>query len=378
MMDDTYFKTRLSYEPQRDAVWAEITRYLQRFVPRDSAVLELGAGYCSFINQIEAREKHALDRSEVINRYAKPPVIRHIQDCEDLRSFTHGYFDVIFSSFLFEHLTREKLNRVLVQVRRILKPNGTLITLLPNFKYISRHYFDDYTHVQIFSHISFSDYLVSRGFTVGEVQGRFLPYSFKSWLPQSPLLTRLYLSLPFRPFAGNMLVVARNMDAPSKPVPKSSPPRRDQKARPDTRRQDPAAAGRHQARDDRFSRTPDRDGRRFDSGEKPIDAEQVAGAKEPVRKESQAGSGPAPRETPDPIEAQTGIRHGRRSRRSAAEHYGVKPIVPDDVRPGIVPDADPGGSTSEAPEIAFSGREGSGGDTGPISPLDLRNRRRKK
>jgi len=208
--DEKYFETRLSYEPKRDAIWAVVTQYLQRFVPDDAIVLELGAGYCTFINNVKAAEKHALDRSRIIEKHAADTVKTHVMDCENLDIFSSAGMDVVFSSFLYEHLTREGLDNVMKSLRRILKPDGMLITLLPNFKYIYRHYFDDYTHIQVFSHISFSDYLVSQGFSIVNVQGRFLPYSFKSRLPQSPLLTRIYLALPFRPLAGNMLVVAKN------------------------------------------------------------------------------------------------------------------------------------------------------------------------
>ncbi len=207
-----YFNTRLSPEPKRDAIWKEITRHLQRFIPENARILELGAGYCSFINQIKASRKHALDRSGVIRRYAHKDVTLHITNCTNLRIFEDNSFDVVFSSFLYEHLNRQELNIVMRELRRILRTDGILMTMLPNFKYIARHYFDDYTHKQIFSHISFADYLESRGFEVTHVQGKFIPYSFKSRLPKSALLMRLYLWMPWSPFAGNMLVVARNRE----------------------------------------------------------------------------------------------------------------------------------------------------------------------
>ncbi|MBN1355106.1 class I SAM-dependent methyltransferase [bacterium] len=217
--DDGYFNTRLSYEPRRDVVWKAIVEYLQRFVPNDARILELGAGYCSFINQIKASEKHALDISAITRKHAGTDVKVSIQNCTNLGSYRSNMFDAVFSSFLFEHLSREDLDRVMNQLRRIIRTGGVLITMLPNYKYISRHYFDDYTHLQVFSHISFTDYLSSRGFEPTEVQGRFIPYTFKSRLPKSAFLTRIYLHLPWRPFAGNMLVIARNPEyKPSQPT----------------------------------------------------------------------------------------------------------------------------------------------------------------
>ena len=231
---DGYFDTRLSYEPKRDAVWKPIVNYLQRYILEDSRVLELGAGYCSFINQVKASERHALDKSDIIRNYADKEVQTHVKNCKNLRSLPSRSFDVVFSSFLYEHLTRRELDIVMKDLRRILTKTGILITLLPNFKYVYKHYYDDYTHVQVFTHLSFADYLVSHGFEIMEVQGRFLPYSFKSRFPKSPLLTSLYLRLPFRPFAGNMLVVAKNTD---KPVQGINQPHRN-RSRPQPRQQE--------------------------------------------------------------------------------------------------------------------------------------------
>ncbi len=38
---------------------------------------------------------------------------------------------------------------------------------------------------------------------------RFLPFSMRSRVPKWPWLVRLYLRLPFKPMAGQMLLVAR-------------------------------------------------------------------------------------------------------------------------------------------------------------------------
>jgi hypothetical protein len=52
--------------------------------------------------------------------------------------------------------------------------------------------------------------LRSRGFLIDEVRARFLPYSMRgSRLPIQRWLVRAYLQSPFKPMAGQMLVVAR-------------------------------------------------------------------------------------------------------------------------------------------------------------------------
>ncbi|MBN2055001.1 class I SAM-dependent methyltransferase [bacterium] len=209
MMDrDGYYATRLSYEPSRDKIWREVVRYLRRYVPRDAAVLELGAGYCGFINEIDCAEKHALDIRPVIEQYAADSVVTHVLSCVELETLPHKRMDVIFTSFLFEHLDFEELDRTAAGMKAVLKPGGRLIVLQPNFRYAFREYFDDYTHKRIFTHVSLADYLTAHGFIVKVVIPRFLPYSFKSRLPKSALLARIYLRLPYRPMGKNMLIVA--------------------------------------------------------------------------------------------------------------------------------------------------------------------------
>ena len=46
------------------------------------------------------------------------------------------------------------------------------------------------------SHLAVAEHLYGAGFDVGAVIPRFIPFSFRSRLPQSVVLTRLYLKCP--------------------------------------------------------------------------------------------------------------------------------------------------------------------------------------
>jgi hypothetical protein len=85
----------------------------------------------------------------------------------------------------------------------------------PNFKYCSTTYFDDYTHIQIFTDASLLDFLEAYGFKVIGNYPKFMPVNMKSTLrlnlPMLPLLVRSYLHSPFKPFAGQMLMVSQNL-----------------------------------------------------------------------------------------------------------------------------------------------------------------------
>lgn len=209
--DEAYYRSRLKPNKKREAAWCELTKYIQKDINPEGRLLELGAGYCHFINKVQAREKHALDRFEEVRRYAAPEVRTHIGSCTRLTACEDNYFDAVFASNLFEHLTRPEFDETLREVQRVLKPDGTLIILQPNFKYAYREYFDDYTHTAVFTETSLADSLAAHGFTIRKVVRRLVPFSvYSSSLPVFKPLLWLYLRSPIRPLAAQMYVVAEN------------------------------------------------------------------------------------------------------------------------------------------------------------------------
>jgi len=205
-----YFEVAHRELRDRDRVWGAVTRYLERrYIPTDAAVLELGAGYCPFINQVHSREKYALDRSDVVRRHARPGVRTFVQSCTDLSNLPSDYFDIVFASNLLEHLTLAESGATLEQIRKVLRPGGRLVLLQPNFAYAFRQYFDDVSHKQIFTHVSLGDFLKMHSFSVSEIKPKFLPFAMRgSRFPTLSWLVTLYLLSPFKPLAGQMLVVA--------------------------------------------------------------------------------------------------------------------------------------------------------------------------
>lgn len=203
-----YFETRLAPNPSRTATWRHICRYLERFIPPESAVLELGAGWCDFSNNIRARRVVAMDIDAVVESAAAGHVQAHVGDCTDLSAFDADTFDVVFASNLLEHLERPQAQRLLSEAARVLRPDGRLILLQPNFRLNPGGYFDDYTHVAIYTDRSLPDYLSSLGWRPQSTIGRFLPLTMKSRASRLTFLVPIYLRSPAKPLAGQMLVVA--------------------------------------------------------------------------------------------------------------------------------------------------------------------------
>lgn len=207
-MNSNYFTTRYTFDKSRRSVWKAICEYLGKVIPPDAVVLELGAGYCDFINQVKALRKYAFDINPQVAEYCNSDVT-FIDAPLDKSNIPADSVDIVFASNLLEHLGDQEANILLTQIHRLLKKKGKVIIIQPNYHFCYREYWDDFTHLKAYSHISMSDLLVSKGFKTITIEKKFLPFSFKSIFPKSYLLTKLYLMSFWRPMAKQMLIVAQ-------------------------------------------------------------------------------------------------------------------------------------------------------------------------
>ena len=210
MLNSGYHESRLTADPKRDVVWRALWQHhFSRLIGNEDCVLDLGCGYGSFINQVIARRRIALDAWNEFPAFLAPGIEAVIGDVTDLGFLPDGGVDFAFASNLFEHIPQCEFGRVLDALRGKLSTRGTITILQPNYRYAYREYFDDYTHVAIYSHVSLTDFLTANGYEVLTVAPRFLPLTVKSRLPVSPWLIKCYLASPIRPFGKQMLIRAK-------------------------------------------------------------------------------------------------------------------------------------------------------------------------
>lgn len=208
--EHSYHATRFTFDERREVLWKALCDYyFNRLIRPEFHVLELGAGYGHFINNVRCAHKSAIDQWPGLLNYVRPPVNAAVGSVTDLSFVDDNSVDFAFASNLFEHLTQIDFAAALSQIRNKLKPGGTLNILQPNYRLAYREYFDDYTHVAVYSDLSLCDFLQANGFRVLESVPGFLPFSIKSTAtPVRPWLIRLYLAFPWKILAKQMFIRA--------------------------------------------------------------------------------------------------------------------------------------------------------------------------
>lgn len=209
-LSEGYHDIRFEPDAKRTLVWKALWRYYFRHrIGAEESVFDLGSGYGDFINNVKARRRFAQDIWPGFVRHLEPGVESFVAPITDLSGLPDGSVDYAFASNLFEHISKPDLAIVLAGLRQKLRAGGRLTMLQPNYKYCYANYFDDYTHITIWSHVSLADFLSVNGYEVTEVHPRFLPLTIKSRLPVWAPLIGAYLNSPIRPMGKQMLLSAK-------------------------------------------------------------------------------------------------------------------------------------------------------------------------
>ena len=104
-MTTTYHAAHFTEHPQRAVVWRAVSAHLAGLVPAEAAVLEIGAGYCHWINHVDGRAPrgggHLARRPPTTQRRASRPW------CSTRRPGSaplgEAAFDVVLASNVLEH-----------------------------------------------------------------------------------------------------------------------------------------------------------------------------------------------------------------------------------------------------------------------------------
>jgi SAM-dependent methyltransferase len=196
----------------KDAIWKEVAAFIQRWIPAEGSVLDLACDRGYFIRHVRARDRWATDIRDMSGPVG-PDV--HFVRVDGLRlssALPNGHFDVVFVSNYLEHLaSSDDVIAQLREIKAVLKPDGRLIVLQPNVRYVGAAYWDFIDHRVALTERSLVEAANAAGFRVEHLIARFLPYTTKSRIPSSSWLVRAYLRLPvaWRIMGKQTLLIAR-------------------------------------------------------------------------------------------------------------------------------------------------------------------------
>lgn len=197
----------------RHALWRVLCAdFFQRHVDTGAALLDLGCGWGEFSNNIVAAKKYAMDMNPDAADRLNDDVELILQDCSQTWPLPDNSLDVVFTSNFLEHLPdKAAVERTIEEVRRCLKPGGTMIALGPNVRLLPGAYWDFWDHHVPISDHSLAELLRLGGFNISEQHAGFLPYTMSDGKNPNLLLVKLYLRmrLAWRFMGKQFLVVAR-------------------------------------------------------------------------------------------------------------------------------------------------------------------------
>jgi len=200
------------HEEQRQQTWAEIAPFIFERFGRPDRVLDVASGLGEFIANVPAKERWAVDLVDH-GVTSVPGVTCRIASFLDA-DLPEDHFDLVFISNVLEHLASpDEVARFLARARGVLAHGGVVVILGPNFKHTTKVYFDCSDHILALTDVSVTEHLHAAHFRVIEATAKFLPFSFRSKLPNSPFLVRNYLKVPLAwKILGKQFLVAGRKD----------------------------------------------------------------------------------------------------------------------------------------------------------------------
>ena len=124
---------------------------------KNSSLLDLGYGRGEFLKESidQGMMGYGVDISDYPKSYCKSGKIVLCDLTKQKLLFSDNYFDIIYSKSFVEHFYYSEI--IFEQVYRALKPGGIIITLMLEWKYIYKSFYEDYSHRTPFTKISLKD-----------------------------------------------------------------------------------------------------------------------------------------------------------------------------------------------------------------------------
>ncbi|WP_274474993.1 class I SAM-dependent methyltransferase [Mangrovimonas aestuarii] len=159
-------------------------KLIYKYSKNGKRLLDIGCGTGDFLNTAKQAdwEVTGIEPNESARTIAKEKVGDVVFDVDELERLEEGSFDVITLWHVLEHLPN--LNEQIQILNRLLKPTGTLIIAVPNYKsFDAKHYKEFWAAYDVPRHLwHFSQTSIKRLFMgVGMRVEKILPMTFDSF-----------------------------------------------------------------------------------------------------------------------------------------------------------------------------------------------------
>ena len=151
---------------------SQLIKYLieRNNLKENQKILELGCGRGDFIIEFKKKglESYGVDLSDFSKNFFPELNFNKVDMTKDKLPFEDNFFDVIYSKSFIEHFYHPE--KIFEEAYRVLKPGGLIITLTPEWRYIYKSFYDDFTHRVPFTNESLQDIHKINNFTVLSVE----------------------------------------------------------------------------------------------------------------------------------------------------------------------------------------------------------------
>jgi SAM-dependent methyltransferase len=169
-------------ETGRDEPWELLfNRYLfeSRF-RYYSKIIDLGPGRCAFTRLAPERITAVDNAPAIVDHYKSEGLDIRLGSADNL-PFPDCSADAIYSCWLLEHL--DDPVRALAETRRVLRPNGYGLFVVPSVRSLTRGFYNDYTHVRPYSPQSLAQVARAAGFPHFSVEHLFWTRGLRRLIP---------------------------------------------------------------------------------------------------------------------------------------------------------------------------------------------------